>query len=87
MDDLILTPSTTPKIITISKVLKSDNTMCYWGIKVNSSWSYNTKVNIELTSIKNMYLSFAIGSSKEDAVTVFKYAATNNTNHTFMGSN
>eukprot|EP00347_Sterkiella_histriomuscorum_P010607 403375622 len=87
VEDLILTPTTTSQTITISNVLRSANAMCYWGLNVNSSWTENTKVNVQLKGIRNMYLSFAIGSSREDAVTVFKYAATNNTIHSFQGNN
>jgi hypothetical protein len=32
VDDLIMDGSTTSKSVTASNILKSDKTMCYWGI-------------------------------------------------------
>ena len=40
-----------------------------------------------MNAITGFYLSFAIGTSRDDAVTVFKFAATASVNHTFKGNN
>ncbi|CDW79274.1 UNKNOWN [Stylonychia lemnae] len=87
VQDLILTPSNTVQTINTTNVLRSNSTMCYWGFKVNSSWSADTHVQIRVNTITGFYLSFAIGSSRDTAQTVLKYSALDQRNHTFRGNN